>query len=729
MRMLRTELQKLFSGRIFLLILAAAFVLNAYLLFRTAQEAPPEDYRKVYHVLEGKPDEEKLDLLTYAANDFSGLYSFNFNVIYELQEECDNVVHYQEYLDSIDAQAKSMSSVSIFANPDTFNYRSIMRTPPAYTNMRDVQPVFDVSRGILLATENRFTDILCGLIVLFAVLSLMISDREQGMSGLLFSMKRGRMTLMLTKIGALAVTILLVTAAMYAENLIVGAYLYGLGDLSRPIQSVYGFIGCNLKISTGSYLVLYVLFKWVALFAVGAVLSLIAVHTKSTVPFYGISAAVLIVEGLTYALIHPLSIFSMFHYINLIAFTRGNEIFCNFKNINFFAYPVALIPASVGAVLLIAAVCGVLAAWLYGKKRNLEYRRLTIRLGKGRTEKVHSPQYYMLYKSMIMQKGLLVVLAFLAVAEFQSQRFVKQYDTTDAHYQHYANQLEGEITQQTYDFCAEERIRYAEIQAQINEMERSGRSYYEIDPLYREMAPSSGFNMLLDRIEQIESDPDAQIFYDTGYRRAFGKYGYDDDMKYALAAMLLCTFLISPLIANDNRCRMQYIIYATRSGRRQYRKRNILTACGCGMLAALLWMIPYAITVSQYYGNSGLHAPLRSITDFLEFPLDLTVLQYSLLVGIMRICGILAASLVMLWISKFCRNVTSAMLMNLAVFVLPILIYLLGSDFAVNIGFNALLSGNVLLNQFSVLQLIVPLGTAAILTFLTVNQRRKGVLS
>ena len=233
MRIFTTELKKLLSGRIFLLICAVALVLNAYLMFRTANasESTPEEYKAIYSELEGMTDDEKLTWLEARCNEFSGQHSYDFGVLYELREEASQVTGYQEYLDSINSQAESMSSISIFAKPDTFNYRSIMKTPPAYTHMRDVQPAFDVSKGVNLATDNNFTDILIGFIVLFAVISLMISDSEQGLSGRLFALKRGRGYLMLTIRRVLAVSVFATILLMYGENHIIGSQVYGLGDL------------------------------------------------------------------------------------------------------------------------------------------------------------------------------------------------------------------------------------------------------------------------------------------------------------------------------------------------------------------------------------------------------------------------------------------------------------------------------------------------------------------
>ena len=128
MRVLIIELKKLFSGKLFLLIIVAVFVLNAYLMFRTANsgEATVSDYRAVYSAIEGMSDKEKYEWLDARLQEYSGQHSYDFDVLHELREECNGVLTYDEYLESVKAQAQSMTAVSIFAKPDTFNYRSIL---------------------------------------------------------------------------------------------------------------------------------------------------------------------------------------------------------------------------------------------------------------------------------------------------------------------------------------------------------------------------------------------------------------------------------------------------------------------------------------------------------------------------------------------------------------------------------------------------------------------------
>ena len=726
MRVLVIELKKLFSGKIFLLIIAAVFILNAYLMFRTANsgETVSADYRKVYDVLDDMTDTEKYDWLDEQLNDFSQAPQYKWNVMLELRDECNEVLNYKDYLESIKSQAKSMTSVSIFAKPDTFNYRSILKTPPAYENVQDVIPVFDRSRGIVIATDNSFTDILCGFIVLFAVISVMLSDREQGMSGLLFSMKRGRGYLLIIKLVALGFTIFLATLLLYAENLIICSYLYGLGDMSRPIQSVSGFIGCNLKLNVWQYIILYVLFKFIAIFCIGVVLSLIAVNTNNTVSFYGISAVVVIIEGVLYAVIHPLSIYSIFRYINIIAFTKVNEIFCNYKNINFFEYPVPLIQTSTATVLIFTLVIGGLSAFIYSRKRNLEFRRIGLKLKIDRGNKVHSQIWYTLFKSLILQRGAVVIVLFIAVAGFMSQSFMKKYDQADVYYQYYTEKMEGPITTDTIEFFENESARFADLQAQMNELQQNEpNNYTAMNELSKQLAPTMGFYPAYERLQQIKDVDGAYMFYDTGYKRAFGINGYDDDMRYALAAVFLLIFLISPLIANDNKYKMSYVINSTSSGKRNYIRRNILVAAIYGLIAALLWIIPYVVTISQYYGHSGLSGSLRSITDFADYPINFRLWQYVLLVAFLRTIFNILSALVMLLVSSRCRNTTSAVLINFAIFALPVIIYLLGAKVMVNIGFCPLLSVNAIAQKSSTINIVALILLVGVLLFTTMRKK------
>lgn len=109
MRILAVELQKLFSSKVFLLITAVVFVLNGYLVFRTANssDAKPEQYKAVYEEIEDLSDTEKLQWLDERLNEYNGQQEYSWTVLAELYDECADILGYSEYLNSIDSQAEA----------------------------------------------------------------------------------------------------------------------------------------------------------------------------------------------------------------------------------------------------------------------------------------------------------------------------------------------------------------------------------------------------------------------------------------------------------------------------------------------------------------------------------------------------------------------------------------------------------------------------------------------
>lgn len=116
MRVVSTELRKLFSNKIFLLIVFIMFILNAYLLIKTANSYfyTPEQYRSIHDEISEMTEQEKMQWIDERANNTNADYNYNWKLLFELQDEFRAITDYNKYLDNIDAQAKSMTSISFF---------------------------------------------------------------------------------------------------------------------------------------------------------------------------------------------------------------------------------------------------------------------------------------------------------------------------------------------------------------------------------------------------------------------------------------------------------------------------------------------------------------------------------------------------------------------------------------------------------------------------------------
>ena len=146
-----------------------------------------------------------------------------------------------------------------------------------------------------------------------------------------------------------------------------------------------------------------------------------------------------------------------------------------------------------------------------------------------------------------------------------------------------------------------------------------------------------------------------------------------------------------------------------------------------GFLSALLWIVPYCITIGQYYGYRCLDAPIQSITDYKNIPINFTVMEYLIVIFVLRTIFVMLSALVMLYVSLRSKNTITAIMVNFAIFSLPIIIYLLGAKFIVNFGFSPLLSVNVLVNEASFLHWAFPIIVIVLGTVCFVRKVRNNI--
>lgn len=684
MRIFLCEWKKLLSFRIFWILLACLLLVNGYVQVDGTKDRyyTPETYRSFFTETEDMPFSETYDHLNeLIERQSTGDYTeYPMILIYDLLEISEQMRTYPEYLESIEVQADNMSSVSIWGGKDTFSYRNIQKTPPAYTSMEGTELELAPSLGLEDTFTAPLSDVMGIFLVLLVVCAVMLRDREQGVMPLLYSMPKGRHALILNKLAVIAVCTVIVAVLFFGENLLIGAKLYGLGDLSRPLQTVMGYYTCNLPISVAEYILLFFGMKMLSYFLFAGVFSLICVCAKNNLMVYGISGAFCGISFLLYYFIPEYSVFGLLRFLSPVQFTQVSEIFGTYRNINLFGYPFShkISALIMLGVVLISSVT--LAVIVFAKAKNLQYRNVSLRLFKRKKQRTHGRFYYVCYRSLILQKGIVLVLITIFAAGMLHASFGRSYNNDDIYYENFTVELQGEITQETYDFLADKENHYAEIEQQIAELEaQENFNVYKLNQLYSEMSDRTALERLKARIEVISAGGcDGEIFYDTGYERLFGIDGNNEDMVQVLLMLLFLALLLSPFAAFDRKTNMVKILFSTRSGKIGYWKDLILYSALCGAAVSLLLTLPYQWNILDSYGTQGLSAPMQSIGAFAHLDISLTVGGMILLQLIIRTVSAAITAMLISGISSICRSPMTAYLANIGLFVLPAGLTLLG---------------------------------------------------
>lgn len=680
MRILGAELRKLFTSPIFIFVTAAAIILNIYLCFSAKPvNISDEEYKGFYGELEGMSENEKTE---YIENSLKELYSLEItyeNVMkrefYRKEAEQAKLVRdYKDFLSGIDEAAKNMTSVSIFGDKNSFTYRNISKTPAAYDSVRAVEPKYSPSQGVLMAIDNNSTDILLIFVVLTAAAVLFIKEREASVIALLKPLKYGRKRLAAVKSAALLLVCLAFGIIILGSSLVIGEMRYGLGDLSRPVQSVEGFLGCNLPITAGQAMVLIFFFKAAAVFLAGLIFECFCTILYSIFAYIG-AGVIAAVEIFLYATVESTSWLSPLGKINLAAFVQSGGIFKTYLNINLFGYPCNIITVTVISLTVGIALAFAAELLLFSRISVKDYKAVQILPSIRYIPK--KPFSYGLYKAFVTHKGLAVILIIAAVQIYSAANYRISYDTDDLWYHSYCDTLSKMTEEQAEQYIEAESKRFEELY----------NSLTAADPLavlkiYEELQAQQGFIKASEQqyyINSLDSQNKA-MFYQTGWRRLFGAEGFGEDMTLALLAAFGISFAISPLIAYDNRRKLGFLLYTNKYGRKKYFRQNFALTAIIPFLISSVINIPHFIGILSLYKTDGAEFSIRCIKEFEGF-FDISITAYIVLLFILRTVFLILCGMTVLYVSSRCGSTYTAMLISLAIFALPVMLYLAGAEF------------------------------------------------
>lgn len=681
MRILRYELKKLFSYKSFLFIIMAALVMSivSSLGTITSRPASPDEYRQIYSAVQSMSAEEAEAYITEQVDiAFSGEGGFSPDAICSARDRYAQIKGYGEFLESIKERCRSITGISFFADKDSFAYKNALKTETVYHNVKVKSLPFEVSEGVETALFNDISDILLIFSIFAAAVFVFTKDKEIGILNLLHSYRKGRGSLCISKLGVLLIISAAANLIFMGTNLAIGSFTYGLGDLTRPIQSVNGFFECSFNLSVWQYLIITFIFKSMGGFLWGVLFAFICSFSGNNAQIYGISVFIAVGEILLYTKISTLSNYGLLHDLNLVSFIKPDNIFSTYRNINLFSEPfnaLIVIPV-VYAILLVLLIFAVVKT--FAREKNREYRKISLSIKKKTVKhKIHGKLYYAFHKSLALQKTGYLVAVWLAAVVIFHLSFTKPASLTDLYYKDYTTENSGAVTAQTDEVICTDEEYFAMLHEELMSPDITMERMQEVQG---ELQREGALFMFRSRCEAIRnSQYDTEIFYDSGYKRAFGVNGNTESLQMALLIMIFSALAISPLISFDRSRGLTSVIYSTASGKKSYLKHSIIVTVTLSVFASAAVMLPYFFNILSKYGTHGITLPIQSLEHFAGFALPMNVWQYALGLFLLRAMIFALCSLAMLLVSYNSKSRFSATLINVTVFVMPVLIMVVGS--------------------------------------------------
>ncbi|MCI8506562.1 MAG: hypothetical protein HFI67_10290 [Lachnospiraceae bacterium] len=635
--------------------------------------------------------------LSYLTNFYS-----EQDLIDTILSQVSAVAHYDDYLAGIDEEAGIMTASSLFGDPDTFSYRNIERTPPVYAHLKGtVLPAAD-SEGILLATDFPLTDVLLLAAFLILALSMLVGEREEGTLLIIKPTKRGYLETITAKLLTMLSFSTILTLAFYGTNLLLVDQFLGLGDLSRPVQSIRGMLASPYAMTAGQYLGVFLGAKVFAAATFASLLFCLSTVFRNGISACLASAGVILLEAVLYLTVGIHSYLSPLKVLNLVCMADAPWFLGNYRNMNLFGYPVEVIPAVLlTAVLVAGSSCffslfryvreasalraenRLISRWKVFRKRRRgrETGGRRIRVGLFGKE---------LYKLFAMERACFLLFLFV-LFQWSSYRDYKVYQSPEElFYRHYIGWAEGVPLQEAAGRYQEEQRRFDDMDrraAQAAKAYAAGEiSYEEREAVQMEVQGSqnarSGFGTALAQYEhvlgQVRAGTDAELFYASGWEALLDTQGQRADIMDAGKLAFFLVVGLAAVFSVERTSRMELLQRTCVRGGGGVCRRKYLAGLLYGTIAWATAFFPRYLTVFGAYGTAGLTAPLKSLPLLSDIPFNIPLWGYLALVGFSRYLGMAAAVGLVLWLSRRSGNLVHTILLGNLLLLLPVFLCLMG---------------------------------------------------
>lgn len=645
---------------------------------------------------------------------YTGDYTAERSLYARVKNEISFTLNYRDYIEGMYSSAERLAFLPIYADRDGFAYRKLAATPKIYESMRNTEPECAPSLGIVMAVNTDVTDVFFLAVIIYLCAALWQKEREQGLISFIRTAYKGRYALGACKLFVLAVSIMACGLIMYGTNVCLAEQTYGLGDLTRPLASVYEYGTTQWNISTGMFLVLFILLKIAAFILAGFFISmLLCMIRNSTFAITAVIAAAAVCCALYYG-IDALSIFSPIKYLNPFGLMKTEHMFRGNICINFFSYPVQFRHCLAALIVLGSAVFAGLTLYCFTRmeKRCEKCGRksaalLTERL-KSRGECHTSLLRHEIYKVFVSRRLLLFFVLLTAVQIYRAVPYRVTYRSNDEYYKrYYLERLAGPLTEAKRNFFKEE--------------EEFLKTYREDD----KKARLSAFEKVKSRLEYIAENEGAYFVYEDGLEKLTGGYIKDD-----ISAALFTAAILSAVIPCFTAPEYQNGIYKLTEVSRYGRKKALRIRYAISLVtASFVFVIVYASTFIRETLSYEIPAeyfsyPANSLPQLSMWGNIISIGLYMCICCILRLASVFIITMLIHFLAQKIKSLVFTNIAALACLALPFIAALVRQTLIGVCYPYSWLVGNIALQDRAAF-IIGSMAAAAVTVMLIIRLRRK----
>lgn len=643
---MRYEWKKVVSQRRLCLLLVIVVLYNAVAFYQNCTDAPlgftMQQVQEKYVCADTLEQEmSKLEERVWDAASISDSDAYITGNSYTellldraVLERLDQCQEYETYLSSLISDAQIKLKLGLMGSKDSFSTKTVQRSMEAYQKLGGTVPEASFSGGTELFTSFPLTDGLCLAFALLPALWLLTVERDNGLLYLTRTTRRGRSWLFRQKFGTMMAVISAGFLLLYGSNAAIALGLFGLENMAKPLQSVFGFQGCAYSITVGGFLVVFLLLKYLWVLCCGAILFALCSGSRNiAVPAFGGICLAALAAALGSQPFLWLQTASLTHLAQGQSFFQG-LIYLNLLGTPVPQLVVAVVLLTVGLTLAYAA--GLLCFCRTPRGSTTQKKSLH---RAHRTQR-HSLTWYEGYKLLITSGGMvLLTLLLVASVTLTSERHIWQ-SKEEQQYRAYSVELNGAPSAEKDTFLETETQYFIDLSEKITAAYEQYGDDARLNPAVQELLNALEAQKPFEKAKaQYASLRQGQVYlYQTPYELLLGAPGKRTGLVQAALFCLTVALAASRYFTMETDTGVARL-QQTAGKSRQVWCRKILWTGAFLLPAAAAAGLPRLASVWRLYGpllltvQANSAEPLSSLKDAWSLSGYMLVCTVSLLLA------------------------------------------------------------------------------------------------
>lgn len=701
--MIKSELYKIFSKKIFLILFVVLLLLNGFFIYNKQIKGNDIDFISANAKISLNNDIAKYnnnnDKIKFVHNKLKALekddvthYTDDSYSERTLLDNAENqlkiVSDYKAYINQIIEKSDNITGVSIFEDSSSFSYKNAVKTAEDYKPLSNIETAYSNSEGVNMATDFMLTDLIVILLLCIVCDALIGSERNININSLQRTCRYGRNKSAISKMVVGFITTAVICLMFYGVNYIIAGYTYGFGDLFRPIQSVDSFSNCTLRINVLQYLMLHFITKVLVMYLIYTIVNVLSMVGKSKTISYIAFLCILIVSYCLNLFIDDNTSLMCFKYINLISFVDTKNVISHYRNINIFGEPINYVTCFWIVLLVLLLGLVALNILIYSRKKITAYNKSNnsflskLKISRGSTNVI----VHELYKTFLSNKVGIIILVVLLTQLYITISSPIVLSNDKKYQKYYFSYYAGDFNSNTKSKIENQIKKYEDNKKLMDKCmsdydnglitkekyEDLFSTYSTIDEDYsnfkKYVIPYYDY-----LINQSKADKSVSVVNYNGYCALLGLEGNLSN-TYCLALYVLMVICIIPIFTVEYERKSIHLLSSTKLGFKSLVFKKIVCSCIVTALLNLLIYVPYFIRIITSYGINELGAAACSIEELSNISDGLSILNVIIITFAIRLLVSLVITVIISGISLFTKNTIISIIITTLVFVVPLLL-------------------------------------------------------